>query len=308
VVTPRRIEEDQAVETREEKVRFYSEGVEMAGLVYHEPRQGRRPGIVVCHGFGGLKEGTPPNIARRLASLGYVCLTFDYRGFGGSGGPAGRLIPAEQIEDIRNALCYLESRPDVDPVRLGLYGTSFGGGHVASVAAVDDRVKCLVATVSVTDGEAWLRAMHPYWAFLELLERAAEDRRRRALTGHGERVDRFQIMAADPKTRAFYDPILAANPQQNVPLTLETVEAMMSHRPVAAAGRMRAPALFIAAEADVLVPPEQTYQIYEHCGSGAKALVRLPGADHFSVYVGETFETVIRHTGEWFQRHLGIPG
>jgi dienelactone hydrolase len=296
------------VETQEEKVRFYSEGVEMAGLMYHQPRPGRRPGIIVCHGFGGLKEGTPPNVARHLASLGYVCLTFDYRGFGGSGGAAGRLIPDEQVEDIRNALCYLESRPDVDPARIGLWGTSFGGGNVARVAAIDPRVKCLVAAVSVTDGEAWLRAMHPYWYFLELCDRAAEDRRRRALTGQGERVDRFQIMAADPKTRAFYEPILAAHPEQNVPLTLETVEALLSHKPVAAAPHIRVPALFIAAEADVLVPPEQTYEIYERCASAEKALVRLPGADHFSVYVGETFATAMRHSGDWFQRHLGIPG
>ena len=51
-----------------EKVHFYSEGVRLTGLMYYERRSGRRPGIAVCHGFGGLKEGTPPNIARRLAS------------------------------------------------------------------------------------------------------------------------------------------------------------------------------------------------------------------------------------------------
>jgi fermentation-respiration switch protein FrsA (DUF1100 family) len=113
-------------------------------------------------------------------------------------------------------------------------------------------------------------------------------------------------MAADPKTKAFYEPILATHPEQNVPLTLETVEALMAHKPVERAPRIRVPALFIAAEADVLVPPAQTYEIYERCGSAERALVRLPGADHFSVYVGETFETVIRHTGEWFQRHLGV--
>ena len=66
-------------------------------------------------------------------------MVFDYRGFGGSGGEPGRLIPEEQIEDIRNALCYLESRPDVDPSRLGLYGTSFGGGNVAATAAIEAR-------------------------------------------------------------------------------------------------------------------------------------------------------------------------
>ena len=49
-------------------------------------------------------------------------------------------------------------------------------------------------------------------------------------------------------------------------------------------------------------------EIYERCASAEKALVRLPGADHFSVYVGETFATAMRHSGDWFGKHLGIPG
>jgi len=292
-------------ETQElEKVRFYSEGVPLAGLMYYERRAGRRPGIVVCHGFGGLKEGTPPAIARHLASLGYVCLTFDYRGFGESGGPPGRLIPREQVEDIRNALTYLETRGEVDPERLGLYGTSFGGGNVSYVAAFDRRVKCTVATVSVTDGEAWLRDIQPYWHLMELLRRGEEDRRRRVTTGEGERIDRFEIMYPDPKTRAFYEGVFAAHPEQKAPLALETVEAVMVHKPIEHADRIRTPIMWISAEADILVAPEQSHRIYERCGSPAKALVRLPGADHFDVYGGETFNTVMRHAGTWFGQHL----
>lgn len=297
-------EQESSVET--EKVRFYSEGVPLVGMLYLERRAGRRPGTVVCQGFGGLKEGTPPNIARHLASLGYVCLTLDYRGFGESGGPPGRLIPREQIEDIRNGLSCLETRSEVDPARLGLYGTSFGGGHVSEVAAIDRRVKCTVATVSVTDGEAWLHAIQPYWHLVELLRRCEEDRRRRALTGEGERVDRFEIMYPDPKTRAFYEAVFAEHPEQKVPLTLETVEATLGHRPIEHAERIRTPIMWISAEADFLVPTSQSHEIYERCRSPHKELVRLEGADHFSVYVGETFETVMRHAGGWFQKHLPV--
>lgn len=290
----------------EEKVRFYSAGVPITGIAYYEPASSPRAGIVVCHGFGGLKEGTPPNIARHLASLGYFCLTLDYRGFGESGGAPGRLIPLEQVEDIRNGLTYLETRPEVLADRLGLYGTSFGGGNVSYVTAHDARVRCTVATVAVTDGEAWQRAMHPYWWWIELRRRCAEDRRRRVLTGASERVDRFELMAPDPKTRAFYEPILAAHPEQRVPITLETFEAVDAYKPVDHAGRIRTPILWILAEEDVLVPPEQTEQIHERCGSPTKALVRLRGADHFNVYVGETFAETMRHAGGWFQLHLPV--
>lgn len=291
---------------QQERVHFYSDGIRLAGVAYYDTAPRPRAGIVVCHGFGGLKEGTPPNIARHLASLGYFCLSFDYRCFGESGGVPGRLIPLEQVADIRNALTYLETRPEVQADRLGLYGTSFGGGNVSYVAAHDDRVRCTVATVSVTNGPAWQRSLRPYWQWVALQQRCAEDRRRRVLTGQGEHVDRYELMVPDPKTKAFYAPILAANPQQVVPLTLETFEALETWRPIDHAGAIRTPILWISAEADVLVPPEQTHQIYERCGSPTKALVRLEGADHFSVYVGETFQVTMRHAGEWFQAHLPV--
>lgn len=290
-----------------ERVQFHSGGVRLTGVLYAEPRSGQRPGIVVCHGFGGLKEGTPPNVARHLASLGYVCLSFDYRGFGESGGPPGRLIPLEQVEDVRSAMAYLQTRSEVDPERVGLYGMSFGGGHVSYVAAYDRRVKCTVAVVAVTDGEAWLRDLHPYWRWVELQRLCEEDRRRRVIGGEGERVDRFEIMAPDPKTRAHYEKIFAAHPEQKVAVTLETIEAVMTYKPVEHSHRIRTPILWISAESDVLVSPQQTHAIFERCGSPNKSLVRLEGADHFElVHEGEHFRTTMRCAGEWLEKYLKV--
>ena len=121
----------------EKPVRFYSEAVPIAGVLYIPDTLSRgetRPGIVLCHGFTAVKEVLLPEVARRLAKLGYIALTFDYRFLGESGGePRRQIIPMLQIEDIRNAVTFLQHQPEVNPERLGLLGVSLGGAKEPSV-------------------------------------------------------------------------------------------------------------------------------------------------------------------------------
>jgi cephalosporin-C deacetylase-like acetyl esterase len=79
-------------------------------------------------------------------------LLFDYRHFGASGGePRQRVSPHDQIEDYRIALTCLSLLPEVDADRLGVWGTSFSGGHVLHVGAYDPRVKVVVSQVGAMD-------------------------------------------------------------------------------------------------------------------------------------------------------------
>ena len=114
-------------------VHFYSEGSRLEGDIFlpDDLRSGeQRPGIVLCHGFTGLRELVLPDYAKVFAAAGYVALSFDYRGFGGSEGEKWRLLPLEQVDDIRNAITFLQAQDEVDAERIGIWGTSFGGGHV----------------------------------------------------------------------------------------------------------------------------------------------------------------------------------
>ena len=119
-------------------VKFHSEGVRLEGDMYlpSDFKTGeRRPGIVLCHGFTGLRDLILGDYAKVFVDAGFVALTFDYRGFGGSEGEKWRLIPLEQIDDIRNAISFFEAQPQVDPERIGLWGTSFGGANAPYAAA-----------------------------------------------------------------------------------------------------------------------------------------------------------------------------
>ncbi len=92
----------------EEEIRYYSgPGYSLSAVIsIPDIRDASEPcpGIILCQGYAGLKEALMPSVAARLTAEGYVTLRFDYRGFGESDGPRHRLIPLEQIEDIRNGL------------------------------------------------------------------------------------------------------------------------------------------------------------------------------------------------------------
>src|SRR5713226_1028669 len=115
---------------------FYSEGARLVGDVYYPDDVGsgeQRAGIVLCHGYTGVRNLYLPDIARILNGAGYVVLSFDYKGWGDSDGPRTRLAPYSRVADVQAALSFLAAQDEADPARLGIYGTSYGGATVVFV-------------------------------------------------------------------------------------------------------------------------------------------------------------------------------
>ena len=99
------------------EVVFYSEGAKIVADMYvpEQYAEGEKyPVIILCHGFSGIREILLPSYAETFAAAGYISLIFDYRGFGDSEGERGRLIPSEQVVDIRNAITFMEAQPEAD--------------------------------------------------------------------------------------------------------------------------------------------------------------------------------------------------
>lgn len=270
-------------------VHFDSDGLRLSALLW-SPERGeapeRRPGVVMACGFGGMKEFSVPGFARCLAEAGYVALTFDYRGFGESEGPRWRLIPSEQVRDLSNAATFLCAQDDVDPVGIGIWGVSFGGGNAVAAAATDARFRCVISVNGVADGLDWMRGQRRYWEWCDLLDRLERDRAQRVATGASEMVDMYEIMVPDPATLEAHTRSFAAEPQRRHGLPLETAEAVIAHRPITMVDRV-APraALWIHSGADRLVPPEQSVRIHAAAGE-PRRLVLLPGLQHHDVYGG----------------------
>jgi dienelactone hydrolase len=142
---------------RKEEIRFPAEGgIELSAWLFLPGDQAvSRAAITMAHGYAGTKYHGIEPMAEAFAEAGFVVLLHDHRGFGDSGGePRHDVNPWQQITDWRRAISYLQDRPEVDANRIGLWGTSYAGGHAIVLGATDRRLKAVVAQVPTIDGHA----------------------------------------------------------------------------------------------------------------------------------------------------------
>ena len=148
----------------ETAVKIASAGLSLAGTLRVPEDVGSgecRPAFMVLHGFGSNKSATNVTEPTKvLNALGYVTLGFDMRGCGESEGEPGRVICLEQVEDTRNALTFLARQPNVDPARIAVIGSSFGGAVAVYTAGVDERMAAVISNGGWGDGERKFRGQH----------------------------------------------------------------------------------------------------------------------------------------------------
>ncbi len=293
------------------EITFYSDGLKIAAYLY-APRDWRpgeppRPAVVSLHGYSGMKDVYGLDVPRRLSEEGYFVLALDNRGFGKSEGTRGRHRPLEQAQDIYDGITYLETVPGVDPERIGIYGTSFGGANAIWAAAFDERVKAVVSSVGVHDGERWMRSVrrpHEWHAFQEKVWEAA---RKRVTSGERTIWPLGDIMLIDPHTLSVIEAHHQKDPRWVGEYDLESAEACWRYRPEWVAPRIAPRAvLIIYAEYDGIVPVGEALSCYEACGE-PKKLVKLPKAQHYESYYfvnREVHEIGMSEAVAWYKRYL----
>jgi pimeloyl-ACP methyl ester carboxylesterase len=118
--------------------------------------------IVMGCGIGAQKDFGMEKYARKFADHGFTVFLFDYRGFGASEGfPRNLIDPFEHLKDWRDAIDHVRWNISerITSSKLALWGTSFAGGHVLSIASQmslseDFSVYCVVSQMPFLDGKA----------------------------------------------------------------------------------------------------------------------------------------------------------
>lgn len=270
------------------------------------------PAVILGRGFGGVREGNRREAAY-FNSAGFVVLSIDYRWFGESEGePRGRLHPLDEVEDFRNAITYLESRPEVDASRIGLWGTSFAGGVVLYTAALDRRVKAVVAQSPIVHGGRWLRALRSAAEWEELLGNLEEDRRSRC---RGEAPSRINlsgraglgesaVMPGDDEQAAHFANLKRTQSTWREDITLESLEHVIDFRPIDVVPDIapRASCIVAAAGYDPMHPLDQILEAYERCRE-PRELHLLPekGMD---LRFDPAWSRCLADAVDWFDAHL----
>jgi hypothetical protein len=189
--------------TQRQDIEFVAEGdVALRGWLFVPDAVGRHPAITMAHGFAGVKEHGLERFARVFADAGFVVLVHDHRGFGASDGtPRYDVDPWIQIADWRRAISFLETQPSVDPERIGLWGSSYAGGHAIVLGATDRRLRAVVAQVPTVSGyEQSLRRVAPDQQDAQEASFIDDERRQY----RGEPLATQAVVSADPATPAAY--------------------------------------------------------------------------------------------------------
>lgn len=210
----------------------------------------------------------------------------------------------EEVEDARNGVTFLQQQSQVDPDRIGIVGTSWGGPIAIYTSAIDERIKCTTVNVPVGNGRKWLRSLRHNWEWQLFMEEVEEDRARRVLTGTSKMVDRQHILIPDPEGKAFNEEKLKKNPDTCTQLPLETAEALIEFMPDEVIHKIAPrPILFTIAGKDVITPIEITRELYERAGEPKKFVV-IPGCTHYATYSQPYLQTILDEVSAWFEKFM----
>lgn len=271
-------------------VAFPSAGEQCAGWLWEPaPGTGKEPVpcVVLGHGFSATKEARLDAYGERFAAAGYAALAFDYRHFGDSSGQPRELLDIGlQLADWGAALAFGRARPAVDPDRIVLWGTSFAGGHVLSVAAGDPRVAAVIAQVPHVDGPATMRAMKPWIAAGAVAAGLAD----RALARLGRGPLYVPRERAAGSAREGVELLYPADFQPRTRVTARAFSHVPRYSPGRFAERIACPLLVQVAERDRITPPEPALAAARRAPHGQS---RTYPVSHFEIYLGDGFERAV---------------
>ena len=287
-----------------QELKFESEATLLAARLYRPKVSDPAPVIVMAHGFSAVMEQLAPQ-AEALQAAGFAVLAFDHPCFGLSGGePRGEVDPPRQLRAWRDAVSFVRTLDGLDGDRIGLWGSSFSGGHVIQAGALDPRVRCVVSQVPFVAGWDLIAGRDDADEFVALL---VAERERRFAGGEPTMLSVTakapELPCAFPGSAAdrFFDAEKFKSWANAV--TLSSFEHVRGYEPGLWSHRLAPRGLLvIVADDDRVTPAPPVLEAVARAGE-PKQLVRVPG-DHFEVYEGPGFDRAMDAAIDWYREHL----
>lgn len=290
---------------------FLSHGIKCAAAVFRPDHANTAPPVIVmAHGFGSPRALRLYAYAERFAGAGYAVVVFDYRGFGDSEGAPRQLLDVSmQHADWRAALAFARGLQGVDSSRVVAWGTSFGGGHVLTVAGRGEELAAVIAQVPHVSGPSAVRATG-FAASARIAPYAIRDQIN-ALLGRPPvyvplvgRPGDLGIMTT-PDALPGLERLIADSHidpddyRQDVAARIGLKIGMYSPRRVV--GKIRCPTLIQIAQNDAITPRP----VAEKAASKIKlSTVRVYDCSHFDPYVEPAFPQVIEDQLAFLREHV----
>jgi pimeloyl-ACP methyl ester carboxylesterase len=275
---------------------FTSGGERCEAWLYVPDGPGPHPCIVFAHGIGAIRQVRAGAYAERFTRAGYAVFAFDYRRWGASEGTPRFLCDiGDQHADIHAAIDHVRGLETIDPGKIVLFGTSFGGGHAVAVGAARQDLAAVIAQCAVVDGLAAAIKAPPILAIRWMLAGLTDQAR--ALFG---RAPYYIKLAAEPGELALMTApgaeagykamIEGPSPWRNL-IGARFILRIPFYRPIRQARRIQAKLLMIVTDRDEITPPPVIARVARLAPRGEAVHF---DAGHFDIYFGDFFDEATR--------------
>lgn len=225
------------------EVKLQVDGLNLAGRLYVPGNALPYPTVCICH---GISSGAPdpgdggyPVLAETICRAGFTTFIFNFRGAGAS---EGNFEILGWTRDLKAAIDYLWTRPEVAKARLSLLGFSAGAAVAIFVAARDERVSSLVSGACLAEFSFIGNDPQP-------------------LIKHFRNIGIIRDPDFPPSAEAWLDSFKAVSPLQCI--------AALAPRPL----------LLVHGSRDDVVKIDSAHQLYAAAGE-PKQLMLIEGAGH----------------------------
>lgn len=284
---------------------FYSNCYRLAAALYlpDDYKEGEKlPCIIPNSGYIGLNAIYPALFARALTKRGYACFGFDYRGFLQNEGPAGVCKLDEQVEDIRNAVTFAGTLPEVDADRIGLLGWAMAAGLSFREAQLDKRVKAVAGLNGFYCGERWLHQVFSHVDFVKMQKEIEEEEIRIVKEGTRRFDNPFHFYPLDPDTEEVVHDNLYTVDGYGQEISLELGRSLMDFNSEKNIEDVKVPAFIGHGKYNLLHPISESELFYDKLQC-EKTFYAIEGKHNdFMFDDHEVFENLIGELDRFFQQ------